>query len=136
MDEQNILALPTSYFLLYSYLQLYHSSKPNGMNLARRPSTMQEAKPHEIGRQLEQMAKHEVDIVFCVVPPKSANYAKIKQEAELESGVLTQCIISNTIEKRGTDRKTLSNILLKVNAKITNCHHNWLPSSVILIQSR
>lgn len=90
-------------------------------------------KPYEIGRQLEQMAEQGVDIVFCVVPSKSANYAKIKQEAELGLGLLTQCITSDTIKKRGKDRTTLANILLKVNAKLNGINHQLTPQSSQII---
>lgn len=98
------------------------------MNLNSRPlETQYQCKPYEIGRHLKRMAEHKVDIVFCVIPPKSQNYTKIKQEAELEVGVLTQCITSDTILRRATG-STLSNILLKVNAKLNSKNHKLLPS--------
>lgn len=123
-----------SFLLLFQfYVQLYRSSQSNGLVLEQRPHLIASAKIHEIGRQVEQMADEKVNIVFCIIPPNSVNYAKIKQEAELISCVLTQCIKSNTIERRGDDRMTLANILLKVNAKLNGVNHRLPPPNAPII---
>lgn len=119
------------HFLIH--LQLYRSSQSSGPRMEQRPLNIVSAKPHEINRQLHQMAGKEVDIIFCIIPSQGSNYTTIKQAAELESGVLTQCITSDTIFRRGTDRMTLSNILLKVNAKLNGTNHQLSPRSAPIL---
>lgn len=61
----------------------------------------------------------------------SNNYEKIKQLAELECGVLTQCIRGGTVYRVTNDRdnkwqrdgSSIHNILLKVNAKLNGTNH-------------
>ncbi|KAL5290574.1 AGO2.2 family protein [Megaselia abdita] len=50
------------------------------------------------------------------------SYAKVKQRAELQCGVVTQCIKSATIANR-FDNSTINNILLKLNAKLNGVNH-------------
>lgn len=121
--SQSIFSLEPISYMLHFDLQLYRVSQTNGMQLERRPmETIRQCRPHEIGQCLNRMAKQNVNIVFCVVPSKGPNYAKIKKEAELVVGVLTQCIKADTISRR-CDRMTLGNVLLKVNAKLTGTNH-------------
>lgn len=47
----------------------------------------------------------------------------IKKAAELQTGILTQCIKSLTVEKN-LKLATLVNILLKVNAKLDGTNHS------------
>lgn len=106
------------------------------MKLEKRPfDILYQCKPHEIGRYMKRIADQKVNIVFCVVPPKSQNYAKIKKAAELESAVLTQCVKSDTIERRGTDRMTLLNILLKVNTKLNGVNHKLASQSAPILNN-
>lgn len=116
------------------YVQLHRASQSSGTNLEKRPLDVKyQCRPNEIGQQLDRMAKQNVDIVVCVIPSRSTNYAKIKKQAELVSAVLTQCIKSDTISRRGTDRMTLLNILLKINAKLNGTNHRLsAPTSPIL----
>lgn len=50
-------------------------------------------------------------------------YAKVKQIAELEVGILTQCIKDKTVFRTKKDRTVFSNILLKVNGKLNGTNH-------------
>lgn len=54
---------------------------------------------------------------------RGTSYAKIKQNAELAVGILTQCIKENTVNRSLRDRTVFSNILLKVNAKLNGTNH-------------
>lgn len=65
----------------------------------------------------------EIRIVFCIIPGFGNAYAKVKQLAEIKCGVLTQCIKENTVERKRFDGSTISNILLKVNAKLNGTNH-------------
>lgn len=64
-----------------------------------------------------------VKVLFCIIPNSGDRYAKVKQSAELRCGVLTQCIKAFTIMRKGTDLSTVSNVLLKVNAKLAGTNH-------------
>jgi eukaryotic translation initiation factor 2C len=55
------------------------------------------------------------------VPETKDAYARIKQVAELKLGILTQCIKSRTMGRM--DMSCVSNILLKVNAKVNGLNH-------------
>lgn len=66
-----------------------------------------------------------ISIVFVILSDKIGDclYAKVKQIAELDCGILTQCIKSTTVLKRCADRSTISNILLKANAMLNGTNH-------------
>ncbi|GFG40952.1 hypothetical protein Cfor_04697, partial [Coptotermes formosanus] len=64
--------------------------------------------------------KSKVDLVVVVIPVKGS-YAHVKQAAELNAGVLTQCIRSATITNLKIE--TCSHILLKVNSKLNGVNH-------------
>lgn len=111
---------------------MYRVSQTNGMQMDRRPMDIRNCRPNEIGQNLNRMASQNVDIVFCIVPSRGPNYAKVKQQAELFVGVLTQCIKGETIQRR-CDRMTLGNLLLKVNAKLNGTNHKLAaPTSPII----
>ena len=71
--------------------------------------------------------KKEISILFCVIPDRGEIYGKIKTMAEINYGVLTQCIKSRTVNNTVRDQRkganTISNILLKVNAKLNGTNH-------------
>lgn len=90
----------------------------------------------DISNELENIgARGEIRILFCIIPDSGPTYAKIKQMAEIDHGVLTQCIKSNTVFKKRSDLSTISNILLKVNAKLNGTNHK-LQSTPILSGSK
>lgn len=83
-------------------------------------------------KEMERFGKErKVQIVFVIVPDSGPTYAKVKQKAEINYGVLTQCIKGNTVFRKRNDGSTISNILLKVNAKLNGTNHK-LQSSAIL----
>lgn len=62
------------------------------------------------------MYEDEIDIVICIVPSDGCvAYNEIKYVAELEIGILTQCIKSNTFSNNIDFRETF---LLNINAKL------------------
>ncbi|XP_027849145.2 protein argonaute-2-like isoform X2 [Aphis gossypii] len=62
------------------------------------------------------------EIIFVVIPEiQTGVYGIIKQKSELEVGVLTQCIKSNTISNMNIP--TYSNLLLKINSKLNGTNH-------------
>lgn len=76
-----------------------------------------------------------IRILFCIIPDNSKLYAQIKQHAEYkirgENGVLTQCIKAKTVLNKGNDQSTISNIILKVNAKLNGTNHKLENSTII-----
>ncbi|KAJ8880835.1 hypothetical protein PR048_017306 [Dryococelus australis] len=97
--------------------------------LARPPCTI-ECHPRDIQRKLEEYLKFVkgIQLVVVVVPDKGDTYAKVKQTAELQVGVLTQCVKARTM--RRMNMSTISNILLKVNSKLNGINHSLLNSAV------
>ncbi|XP_063220818.1 protein argonaute-2-like isoform X2 [Bacillus rossius redtenbacheri] len=70
-----------------------------------------------------------MQLVVVVVPDGKGNtYADVKQIAELQVGVLTQCIRARTMNKM--NMSVVSNILLKVNAKLNGVNHKLSSGSV------
>lgn len=61
--------------------------------------------------------------VFVVLSERGTPYAKIKQVAELEVGILTQCIKDKTVFRTIKDITVFSNIMLKVNGKLNGTNH-------------
>lgn len=117
-------------------------SQSSGLNLANRPDEIKNISDRDnrrvadmIDKELSRIGKEKkVQIVFVVIPDSGPTYATIKQRAEINHGVLTQCIKGGTVFRKRRDGSTISNILLKVNAKLNGTNHK-LQSSAILSQS-
>lgn len=99
--------------------------------------TASDRNEREIEAELARFGKEKrVQIVFVIIPDSGPTYSKVKQIAEFKSpvGVLTQCIKGGTVFRKRKDGSTISNILLKVNAKLNGTNHK-LQSSAILSKS-
>ncbi|CAG9578939.1 unnamed protein product [Danaus chrysippus] len=71
-----------------------------------------------------------VNFLFIIVGGRDKNcYHKVKQIAELEVGLLTQCIKEFTAKARMSDQ-TIRNILLKVNSKLMGVNQALDASSI------
>lgn len=84
-----------------------------------------------LDRQLDGIKKRCCNVLFCVIPDRGDSYARVKQAAELRCGVLTQCIKAFTVTRKGRDASTISNILLKVNAKLNGFNHKLQNSPIL-----
>ncbi|KAH8239991.1 hypothetical protein KR032_010021, partial [Drosophila birchii] len=62
------------------------------------------------------------DLAFVIIPQVGVTYSTIKQKAELQHGILTQCIKQFTVERK-LNPQTIGNILLKVNSKLNGLNH-------------
>lgn len=111
-------------------------SNSTGLQLAKEPlykKTVGDRDLRLIERELQNVGTDkEIRILFCIIPDAGPTYAKIKQLAEINYGVLTQCIKYNTLNRKVNDGSTISNILLKVNAKLNGTNHRLLTSNKIL----
>ncbi|KRT83347.1 hypothetical protein AMK59_3716, partial [Oryctes borbonicus] len=66
--------------------------------------------------------KCKLELVIVILNNRDDCYSEVKRASELAVGCLTQCIRSRTIS-RGIQRATVSNILLKINAKLNGKNH-------------
>lgn len=99
------------------------------------PSTpfavMQCRNPRDISnlsRTLDDLKKNKMQLVVVVIPGFPPDvYARVKQQAELQVGILTQCVKDQTISKcvDRNDRSTAGNILLKINSKLNGINHTF-----------
>ena len=89
------------------------------------------AGPADLDKFLSLKAKEGIELMFCIVPDSGPSYAMVKQSAELRCGVLTQCIKAGTVYRKRNDGSTISNILLKVNAKMNGTNHKLQQTPVL-----
>ncbi|KAJ8673622.1 hypothetical protein QAD02_004884 [Eretmocerus hayati] len=82
-------------------------------------------------RQLEEKLRNfkpkNYKLVIVVFPDNNEVRCKVKQQAELNNGILTQCIRSKTLKK--LDPSTCGNILFKINAKLSGTNHALSPTT-------
>lgn len=104
------------------------------MNLAERADFIQDVDSRDIRKiqgEMDRAKAEGIRILFCIIPDSGPTYAKIKQTAELQVGILTQCIKGGTVFKKRNDGSTISNILLKVNAKLNGTNHRLNASPIL-----
>ncbi|CAH1407138.1 unnamed protein product [Nezara viridula] len=71
---------------------------------------------------LRERKSENCEVVLVVMPNSGVFYGKIKQIAELQVGILTQCLKSSTVKK--LDLSIMNSLLLKLNAKLNgNCYN-------------
>lgn len=88
----------------------------------------------KIGSYLQYIGqKRGIDILFCIIPNGGPTYSHIKQLAEIDHGVLTQCIKGATVGRivNKNDLSSVSNILLKDNAKLNGTNHKLATSPIL-----
>ncbi|XP_034658418.1 protein argonaute-2 isoform X3 [Drosophila subobscura] len=66
--------------------------------------------------------RNQYDLVFVIIPNFGATYDVVKQKAELQYGILTQCIKQITVERK-LNPQCIGNVLLKVNSKLNGVNH-------------
>lgn len=94
--------------------------------------TISDRQKNDIRQEINKIGRNGiVKILFVVVPDGGSMYAEIKQMAEIEFGVLTQCIKGGTVFRKRNDGSTISNILLKVNAKLNGTNHKLQSSPIV-----
>lgn len=96
------------------FLEDMKTSEIKNFDLRDRRSSLQNV--------LDDMKKNGYKFVVVIVTEQDNNYARVKQAAELQVGILTQCIKSLTLLKR-MNPSTVKNILLKLNAKLNGKNH-------------
>ncbi|XP_031627620.1 protein argonaute-2 [Contarinia nasturtii] len=117
---------------------LFRISRSTGLQLNPQPNDIRMLSDRDlpkIKQELDRIGNEKrVNIVFCVVPDNGPMYSEIKKYAEIVSknGVLTQCIKGNTIFKKRSDGSTISNLLLKVNAKLNGTNYKLKETPILM----
>lgn len=102
------------------------------MNLSPKPSKVIDYTI--IDKTLQELKRDKCHLVFVILPFSGTTYAKVKQTAELKYGILTQCIKSSTVRNRG-NFETVTNIMLKVNAKLNGGNHKIAKGNEVSVQT-
>ncbi|XP_033237933.1 protein argonaute-2-like [Drosophila pseudoobscura] len=76
----------------------------------------------ELDALFRYFKKNQFDVVFVIIPNSGHLYDVVKQKAELQHGILTQCIKQITVERK-CNAQVIGNILLKVNSKLNGTNH-------------
>ncbi|XP_023316533.1 protein argonaute-2 isoform X2 [Trichogramma pretiosum] len=81
----------------------------------------------DLQKWLIQLKRHDCKFVIIILPDKGQiTYAHTKTSAEIDIGMLTQCLRSNTLRNKIISRRdaaTMTNLLQKINAKINGTNH-------------
>lgn len=109
---------------------IFQVSKKHGIQLE--PFSMQQTffEPRDMRNAIRQLdsifddlKRQKMDFVIVVISAMGDHYSKVKQRAELETGLLTQCVKGDTIFRKAGDMSTINNIWLKINAKTNGTNH-------------
>uniref|UniRef100_T1I3W2 Piwi domain-containing protein n=1 Tax=Rhodnius prolixus TaxID=13249 RepID=T1I3W2_RHOPR len=104
---------------LFSSLQ--RNGKELGMEIDN-PIIVVAERPNEVENHFKAWKDKGIQLAVIILPDRGITYAKVKQIAEQQVGVLTQCLKSRTLEKLSPS--TVTNILLKINSKHNGINHN------------
>lgn len=109
---------------------IFNVSRKHGIQLE--PFSMQQTyyEPNDLRNVLrnlnsiiDDLKKQQLAFVIVVISSRGDQYAKVKQRAELETGLLTQCVKGDTLFRKADDMSTINNIWLKINAKTNGTNH-------------
>lgn len=78
-------------------------------------------KDDDLDNILNWFKQEQIELIFVVISEIGNQYSEVKKAAELRCGMLTQCIKTRTVNN--LKPATLSNIMLKVNAKLGGTNH-------------
>ncbi|XP_046664907.1 protein argonaute-2-like [Homalodisca vitripennis] len=96
----------------------------NGMKISE-PLHIDEQQMNRLYENFRFYEQKKVQLAVVVVPERQSDaYNQIKILAELEVGLLTQCIKDVTVKRR-LDNATIGNLLLKINAKLNGTNHSF-----------
>lgn len=96
----------------------------SGMTIAQ-PAKSTRIEDRNLRRALmDYFQNNRYDMVIVILNNSSTCYNYVKQASEIAVGCLTQCLKSNTVYR--LNPTTVSNILLKINAKLNGTNH-FLP---------
>ncbi|XP_016984986.2 protein argonaute-2 [Drosophila rhopaloa] len=102
--------------------QMFNQSKTVSVSLDAKAEIRSFRDERHLDECFSDLKKQQCDLAFVIIPQFGASYDVIKQKAELQHGILTQCIKQFTVERKMTPQ-TVGNILLKVNSKLNGINH-------------
>ncbi|XP_041674135.1 protein argonaute-2 isoform X1 [Drosophila eugracilis] len=102
--------------------QMFNQSKFVSMSLAEKAEIRTFKDANDLDEVFKDLKRNQCDLAFVIIPKAGASYDIIKQKAELQHGILTQCIKQFTVERK-LNPQTIGNILLKVNSKLNGINH-------------
>lgn len=117
--------------------QFNQYGKNLNMQISERPDFYEKIGDRDPTNRLKMAMKkialnRDIKIVFCIINGfDSRGYSMVKKMAELECGVLTQCIKDNTVSRKRFDGSTIVNLLLKVNVKLNGVNHKLQTSPLL-----
>lgn len=82
-------------------------------------------------KKIQEAASGNLQLLICVMERKHRGYADLKRIAETSVGVVTQCCLYSNLSKLSF--QFLSNVALKINAKLGGCNvalYNSLPCQI------
>lgn len=107
------------------------------MQISDKPAMYEKIADRDPTRRLRDIFRNiakdrDIKIAFCIISGfDSRIYSHVKKFAELEFGVLTQCIKDNTVSRKRFDASTIVNLLLKINAKLNGTNHKLQKSPLL-----
>lgn len=110
--------------------QIINEARRNDMNVQDRYELWKELQVRSIPEKLEKLKQAGCSIVFVIIGGSGDTYSKVKQIAEINLKIVTQCVKWVTVQKK-MDQSTIANIFLKVNAKLNGVNHMLKPSMEI-----
>ncbi|XP_016958952.2 protein argonaute-2 [Drosophila biarmipes] len=102
--------------------QMFNQSKTVNVTLADKAEIRTFRDDRNLDDVFYDLKRSQHDLAFVIIPQAGASYDTIKQKAELQHGILTQCIKQFTVERK-LNPQTIGNILLKVNSKLNGINH-------------
>lgn len=111
--------------------QLHRKSGKHGIPLNENPNEIAFAEFVEIKAKLQKMAEQNIDFVICVIPRDDPGlmYHEIKITADLNVGITTQCIKSNTLTK--DTQCWREQFLLQLNAKLNGVNQKLSTAPIL-----
>ncbi|KAL0103055.1 hypothetical protein PUN28_018391 [Cardiocondyla obscurior] len=113
------------------FVQLLQRFAPEvGMRIDRPGVACQSYSPRDF-KNIRQYfhTNKQLHLIIVVINPRFDTYADVKKIAEMEVGVLTQCVKMQTLRKLEDNQQmagtTVKNILLKINSKLNGINHTF-----------
>lgn len=112
---------------------MYRKSVQHGIQLNEHPQEIAFAKFEEIREKLQKMQEQGIVLVICVIPSSVSDdvcreYNAIKIAADLDLGIMTQCIKSDTFANQTEFRETF---LLNINAKLNGVNQKLSTAPIL-----
>ncbi|XP_077287385.1 protein argonaute-2-like isoform X2 [Arctopsyche grandis] len=105
--------------------ELENAAKKNGMTIS--PPEIVFVDRRNLSTSISKAAADGLQMLLVIIF-RNEDYASVKKPAELNHGLLTQCIKKNTIDRMNSS--TASMLLQKVNSKLNSTNHVLAPISI------